>query len=100
MELKLLFVYGTLILPEIQLVVFGRIIKGEKDQLPGFAKKMINIEGDEYPVVFKKDDELVEGIVLEISDEELAKADIYETEVYKRSLVNLASGRKTFVYHQ
>jgi gamma-glutamylcyclotransferase (GGCT)/AIG2-like uncharacterized protein YtfP len=100
MELNLLFVYGTLMLPEIQLAVFGRMIKGQKDQLNGFSKKMINIEDEEYPVVFRKDDEFVEGMVLEISNEELIKADIYETEVYERSIVNLASGQKAFVYHQ
>lgn len=40
----------------------------------------------------------VEGMVFEISGEELLQADKYEVEAYRRILVTLESGKKAWIY--
>ena len=44
--------------------------------------------------------DVVDGMVFEITDEELARADEYEAEEYKRVLVPAISGSKVWVYIQ
>lgn len=38
-----LFSYGTLQLPEVQRSLFGRLLNGQVDQLPGYAIKELKI---------------------------------------------------------
>jgi len=40
----------------------------------------------------------VPGTVFEVSDDELARADDYEVDAYRRIAVTLASGRDAWVY--
>jgi len=44
--------------------------------------------------------DIVDGMVFEITDEELARANEYEAEEYKRVLVPTISGGKVWVYIQ
>jgi len=107
--MPLLFSYGTLQKEQVQLETFGRILKGEKDVLPGYEIKMLEITDPEvlrkseeryHPIINfsgKADDE-VGGVLFEITDQELAEADIYEVDDYKRIAVTFKSGRTGFVY--
>lgn len=105
----LLFSFGTLRQPEVQLSVFGRELYGRADRLPGFRlttvmvtdPEVIRISGsDLHPMLQASGDEndCVEGMVFEITDTELAAADAYEDDCYVRASVTLRSGVVSWVY--
>jgi gamma-glutamylcyclotransferase (GGCT)/AIG2-like uncharacterized protein YtfP len=107
--MPLLFSYGTLQQEDVQLATFGRLLRGQKDQLVGFEQAMVRIEDPQvvaasgkthHPIVKPngRDDSRVSGTVFEISDAELANADRYEVAAYKRVAATLASGKEAWVY--
>ncbi|WP_454717578.1 gamma-glutamylcyclotransferase family protein [Caulobacter segnis] len=104
-----LFSYGTLQQESVQIETFGRLLNGQADTLPGFKKTLLRItdpavlatSGQEFhPIVTPSDDpaEAIPGAVFEITPEELAAADAYEVDDYKRIAVVLGSGLPAFVY--
>jgi gamma-glutamylcyclotransferase (GGCT)/AIG2-like uncharacterized protein YtfP len=93
-----LFVYGTLQIPTVQQVVFGRSIMGLPDTLPGFRKSEINLEGHIYPIAVRDADSQIDGLLLELTSDELARGDEYETSAYDRVRVRLKSGIEAWVY--
>jgi gamma-glutamylcyclotransferase (GGCT)/AIG2-like uncharacterized protein YtfP len=106
-----LFSYGTLQLETVQLETFGRRLTGAADALPGYSRMMVRITdpaviaasgADHHPIVAASadPDDSVEGMVFEITAEELAAADTYEVADYKRIDVVLASGLRAWVYVQ
>ena len=95
-----LFVYGTLQIPTVQQVVFGRSILGMPDTLPGFRKSAINLEGHIYPIAVRDGDSHIDGFLLELTPEELARGDDYETSAYDRVRVILKSGTEAWVFCQ
>jgi len=105
----LLFSYGTLQQSAVQLSTFGRLLRGQPDELIGFEQTLLKIEDPEFVATSGKahhaivrfngrDDSRVSGTVLEVSDEELASADAYEPAGYKRISARLASGKQAWVY--
>lgn len=107
--MPLLFSYGTLQQDNVQLSTFGRLLSGQQDQLLGFAQSMVLIKDADvvatsgkthHPIVRASNDpsERVDGMVFEISDQELADADRYEVDAYRRVLADLASGQQAWVY--
>jgi hypothetical protein len=107
--MPLLFSYGTLQLPEIQIATFGRDLVGTKDELVGYEPSLVKIpdpaivarlQKTHHNNVTKSDGHSrVAGTAFEVTDAELAQADIYEAEFnYVRVLAPLASGRETWVY--
>lgn len=94
-----LFVYGTLLDPQVQQLVFGRLVPGQPDSLPGFAMRERSVAG-RYAEVLPDPatDARVCGQRLELEAPELARADVYETSLYYRELVVLESGRRAWVY--
>jgi hypothetical protein len=60
--------------------------------ISGVTHRSILMPGDYH--------DIVDGMVFEITDEELVRADEYEAEEYKRVLVPTTSGRKVRVYIQ
>jgi gamma-glutamylcyclotransferase (GGCT)/AIG2-like uncharacterized protein YtfP len=107
--MPLLFSYGTLQQDEVQMATFGRLLAGSRDELIGFEQSLLTIE-DPYVVETSgrtehlivrytgNDDSRVPGMVFDISDEELARADKYEVAEYMRVATILASGRQAWVY--
>ena len=100
-----LFAYGTLQKPEVQRAVFGRRVEGKRDTLPGYRLGWIEIgEGGATTryrniVASGNADDEVGGLVLAVSEAELADADAYEGPTnYRRIEVNLKSGLQAFVY--
>ena len=104
-----LFVYGSLRDPQVQLGLFGRLVEGAPDGLPGYRLGTVKIRDepairtsgtDTHLIVDPTDDpaDRVEGIVLRITEAELATADDYEVEEYARIAVMLESGIEAFVY--
>lgn len=108
--MPLLFSYGTLQLPEIQLATFGRHLVGHKDRLVGYEPSLVEIpdpaiverlQKTHHNNVVRSADasSSVEGTAFEVTDAELEQADIYEAEFnYIRVLAPLATGRQTWVY--
>jgi Gamma-glutamyl cyclotransferase, AIG2-like len=106
---QLLFSYGTLQLPEVQLDTFGRLVDCEDDILPGYTVDYAEIEDARvvdlsgatvHPIVRPTGNPLdkVVGKVLLVTEEELEASDEYEVEPYRRASVVLASGRAGWVY--
>jgi gamma-glutamylcyclotransferase (GGCT)/AIG2-like uncharacterized protein YtfP len=103
-----LFSYGTLQQADVQIELFGRRLDGEADVLTGFAVGLLEIsDGAVVPLSGEPAylalrpggaDDRVAGMVLAVTDAELAVADDYEAEDYRRIVVTLESGREAFVY--
>ncbi|MEV6239259.1 gamma-glutamylcyclotransferase [Lentzea sp. NPDC051838] len=104
-----LFSYGTLQTPSVQVEHFGRELQGTKDLLPGYRQDWVTITDpavievsgtDRHPIVRHTCDpaDTTEGTVLEVTTVELAAADIYEVDDYRRALVRLGSGVEAWVY--
>ncbi|HLW73795.1 MAG TPA: gamma-glutamylcyclotransferase family protein [Gammaproteobacteria bacterium] len=103
-----LFSYGTLQQETVQLANFGRKLKGRADVVVGWRLASIEINDPmvvglsglalhKILVPGEPSDE-VDGVVFEISPEELEAADAYETDAYKRVEVRLRSGTEAWVY--
>jgi hypothetical protein len=108
-DIQLLFSYGTLQLESVQLATFGRMLVGEADGLPGFARSLVRIEdasvvatsGRTYHPIVRftgRASDIVYGTAFEVTPEELQKADTYEVSDYKRISVTLLSGDRAWVY--
>ena len=108
--MPLLFSYGTLQRPDIQLSTFGRLLSGERDELIGYVAALVRIDDPEMAarlgkshhddVTFNGDENCrVAGMAFEITDAELTSVDAYEARfAYERVMARLASGRETWLY--
>ena len=106
---ELLFSYGTLRQPEVQRATFGREIDGTPDAIVGYDLDYVTITdprviaasgSDRHPILKPTDraDAAVEGMVFAISEADLAAADEYEVDDYRRITVPLRSGGEAWVY--
>jgi uncharacterized protein (DUF1810 family)/gamma-glutamylcyclotransferase (GGCT)/AIG2-like uncharacterized protein YtfP len=99
--MPLLFSYGMLQQPEVQLCTFGRLLQGQIDELSGYELTQVKIRDACYAniIINGKTDGQVRGVVYEVAEAELAAADRYEQNAdYRRTLLVLASGKKAWVY--
>ena len=108
--MPLIFSYGTLQQSDVQMSTFGRLLKGQTDELVGFEQSLVEIEDPEKRTatgqthhanaVFNGDPaSRVSGTLFEISDAELAAADEYEKPArYERISTVLSSGKRAWVY--
>lgn len=104
-----LFSYGTLQKEQVQIETFGRILEGEKDILTGYKLSRVEITDPEvlrksnqqfHPILEfsgNTEDE-VEGILFQITDQEILQADEYEVEDYRRIETVFKSGKSGFIY--
>ncbi|MEV7694109.1 gamma-glutamylcyclotransferase family protein [Microbacterium sp. NPDC089189] len=106
---ELLFSYGTLLHPEVQLDTFGRLLDADDDVLPGFTvdyapiedRRVVELSGlDVHPILRRTGDarDKVVGKALAVTADEVDAADEYEVALYTRVAVTLASGRRAWVY--
>jgi gamma-glutamylcyclotransferase (GGCT)/AIG2-like uncharacterized protein YtfP len=101
-----LFSYGTLRRADVQRALFGRELVEAPDALTGFALHQIQLADPDgggfltYPILRRAAEPApdIAGAALAILPEDLAAADAYEGEAYRRVSVTLASGRTAFVY--
>jgi len=105
----LLFSYGTLRLPDVQMTSFGRLLGGSDDVMPGYRTDLLEITDPDvlatsgerfHPIVVPSEDpaDEVAGTLFQISEEELWAADAYEVADYARTQVRLTSGAEAWVY--
>ncbi len=108
---QFLFSYGTLQKPKVQLESFGRLLEGHADQLTGFYLGQLEIKDEAvlasseqlfHPIAVYSGNpgDIIDGVVFDITDTELQKADLYEVDDYQRVLVTLLSGKQAWVYVQ
>jgi len=93
-----LFVYGTLLDPDIQMNIIGRRIKGVKDRLRGYKKIWRQFSCGVYPDLIECDGNEVDGEILDLSISELKKCDQYEGHEYFQLPVKLKSGIQAIAY--
>jgi gamma-glutamylcyclotransferase (GGCT)/AIG2-like uncharacterized protein YtfP len=106
---ELLFSYGTLRQPEVQIATFGRALDGQADAIVGFDLDYVTITdphviaasgSDRHPILRPSDraGAHVDGMVFALSQADLAAADEYEVDDYRRIAVPLRSGAMAWVY--
>ncbi|MET0296590.1 MAG: gamma-glutamylcyclotransferase family protein [Microbacterium sp.] len=106
---QLLFTYGTLQHPDVQLDTFGRLLETEEDVLPGYRLDYAEIEDPRvvelsgigtHPIARPTGSALdkIVGKAVWITEDELDASDEYEVALYRRASVVLASGRGAWVY--
>jgi hypothetical protein len=106
--MELLFSYGTLQQPEVQLATFGRELAGQRDAIVGFELDYVTITdphviatsgSDRHPILrpTERADAHVDGMVFAITEAELAAADAYKVDDYRRISVPLRSGSTAWV---
>lgn len=99
-----LFAYGTLKDIDIQQNIFGRILRGTADTLIGYTINEIRIEEEfgivTYPIITATENpnDIITGILYEISELDLQQADIYEGMHYKRIQVKLESNEVAWTF--
>lgn len=108
--MPLLFSYGDLQREPVQLATFGRRLAGAGDALAGFELSLVPIEDPQVAARLGRTHHAnarsngneisrVRGMVFEVTDDELARADVFEAAfAYLRVSVVLASGRDAWVY--
>ncbi len=95
----MLFVYGTLAIGETLKNIIDRDVPGIPVRLDGYdGSKMVIIESESYPAAEKNTECSIQGLLIEVTSEELEKLDFYETDAYKRKEVELTDGEKAWVY--
>jgi AIG2-like family. len=104
-----LFSYGTLQSEAVQLATFGRRLAGAPDALPGYRLEQLAIRdaqvvatsgAAQHPIAVPSGDaaDCVRGMVFRLTPQELAQADAYEVDDYRRTAVVLASGLRAWMY--
>lgn len=104
-----LFAYGTLQDPAVQQSSFGRTLSGRLDVLLGHHRDWVEITdpaviaasgSTRHPLVRPTGDpdDQVPGTVLTLTTAELAAADLYEVDDYRRVDVRLRSGAHSWAY--
>lgn len=108
--MALLFSYGSLQNASVQMSTFGRLLRGEPDELVGFERSRVNIEDAQdiaglgqthYDNVRANGSSTstVQGTVFDVTDADLAAADAFEAPAaYHRVLATLSSRRTAWVY--
>jgi len=107
--MPLLFSYGTLRDPAVQLANFGRRLAGREDAVLGFRLSEVEITDPHvlelsglthHPILVATGDpaDSVAGAVLSLTDDDLLRADEYEVDDYHRVEAPLASGGTAWVY--
>ena len=109
-DMPLIFSYGSLREPAVQLSTFGRHLTGHDDELVGFELSVVTIDDPAIVamsgrrqhnnlVPTDRPNARVRGTVFEITDSELADVDEYEAQYpYRRIDAPLASGSRVWVY--
>jgi hypothetical protein len=108
--MPLLFSYGSLQQPEVQLATFGRMLASEPGDLIGYDQSFVTIDTPAVVaacgrtrhanLTFNGQAECsVPGVVFDLTDDELARVDTYEAIFpYRRVVGCLASGGVAWVY--
>ncbi len=99
MRMEKLFTYGTLQNPETQKQLLGRTLgEGLPDSLLGYRLAKLTGIHYVYSILQPHSGSRVEGLLFEVSSEELEKLDDYEGNAYVRVSARLVSKTRAWVY--
>lgn len=104
-----LFSYGTLRYSHVQQDLYGRELAMQEDAISGYAMSQVEItdpavlasSGEKFHPIIRHTgnlEDVVNGVVVELTDAELIKSDSYEVNDYKRVSVTTNSGTQAWVY--
>jgi len=93
-----LFVYGTLLEPEVQMGVFQRVFTGTPARLKGYERISVMLDGAPYPSIKESRNGVVVGEVFAVTPYDLMRADKYEGVEYKRIRLTIKNGADAWVY--
>jgi hypothetical protein len=96
-----LFSYGSLQQPAVQMAIFGRLLAGGRDALVGFEWQDVRHGDKQLANVIRsaRADSRVSGTTFEVTDTELAAADVHErSDTYTRIRATVGSGGEAWVY--
>ena len=94
-----IFTYGTLQDLEIQLQCVGRALgTGTPDTLRGYTMTKIKGIHKDYNIIRPQSGSTVDGVVFEVTAEELARIDDYEGTAYLRVSATLMSNTRAWIY--
>lgn len=86
MEMKDIFVYGTLLNDEVLKILFGSTLTKYRARLPGY--KRVKVRGEPYPAIRADGSSGVDGaLITGLSSDDLIRLDQYEGRYYKRESV-------------
>lgn len=86
-----LFVYGTLMVPQVMHAVCGFTAAAEPAVLQGHRRR--RVRGEVYPGIVASQGEQVEGMLYRgLTDRHLSRLDEFEGEMYRRSSVEVEAG--------
>ena len=89
MESNSLFVYGTLMVPEIVERLIHRVPRSVPATLPGYSRRLV--KSAPYPGVVADPQDSVDGILyFEVSGDELQVLDRYEGDLYQATNVTVS----------
>jgi gamma-glutamylcyclotransferase (GGCT)/AIG2-like uncharacterized protein YtfP len=93
-----IFTYGTLQDPQIQIQLTGHTLDGTPDTLQGY--KMAKLKGIHatYNILQPQSRATVDGVVYDVTADELKKIDDYEGDAYMRVSATLVSDTRAWVY--
>ena len=97
--MKKIFAYGTLLDPNIQMEVLGRVLDGTTSSVAGY-RVLSNyvVNGVWYPIAVKDVNSIVAGKWFEVADDEFIKLDEYETNDYIRAVLKTTDGIEVHMY--
>eukprot|EP00834_Sanchytrium_tribonematis_P007383 NODE_659_length_4968_cov_0.490655.p1 type:complete len:774 gc:universal NODE_659_length_4968_cov_0.490655:2432-111(-) len=84
-----LFVYGTLLYDDVQISVTGRKLRGKSALLKNYNRYQVKRQS--YPGIVYELGGVVEGQIIEVTEEELLLIDDYEGIDYERQIVKVMS---------
>jgi len=88
-----LFVYGTLMVPEVMRRVCGYARAGEPALLHDYRRRRVS--GEVYPGIVASVGDAVGGVVYRnVRRTQLAVLDVFEGDMYRREVVNVAVGSR------
>lgn len=95
MEHSHIFVYGTLMYPEVQKVIAGEEMSGVDAILPGY--KRVKLRDRDYPGIIPCEASQVQGkILLEVRKEIIQLFDNFEGDEYMQAQVLVQAGSRGF----
>jgi len=108
-ETALLFSYGTLRLPAVQMATFGRLLAGTADTLRGFELVPLSIDDPRVVALSGKAvhtmarftgraSDAIPGRVFTVTESEIQRADTYEVAAVTRVAITLDSGVRAWAY--
>lgn len=85
------FVYGSLLFPEIADGLCGQKLKSKNATLSGYAR--FALKGADYPAIIKKDNSTMEGkVLLNLDENAIYLLTFYESDEYAIATVKVETG--------